>query len=99
MNHTSLPWTVYQCQFAKEEPGSACGLNGRSFDCSYEECHHPLDLADAAYIVQACNAFPKLVEALEAANQMCLANGYGREWVQPKIAEALALAKDPMDRT
>ena len=33
---------VYQCSHCP--PDEACGLDGESFDCSRDECHHPLTL-------------------------------------------------------
>lgn len=64
------PWTVHRCSYVDEigEPGvSACGLNGDSFDCSYDECHHPLALADAEFMAAARTALPQLLAALEEA--------------------------------
>ncbi len=64
--HTPTPWTVYQCQFCKDDTNneSACGFNGSSLDASYDECHHTLSIEDARHIVHCVNNFPALVEAL-----------------------------------
>lgn len=61
--HAPLPWTVYRCDYC--EPETACGLNGTPFDCANDECHHPLDLADAEFIVRACNSHDDLLAALK----------------------------------
>lgn len=63
--HTKTPWKIYRCTHADEAPECACGLNGVSFDASYDECHHTLGLEDAKFIVRAVNAHEKLVEALQ----------------------------------
>lgn len=77
--HSPLPWTVYRCQFVDEigQPNQvACGFNGASLDCSRDECHHPLSLADAEFVVEAVNNYEKLlalnaelVGALEEAHR------------------------------
>ena len=64
---TPGPWAVYRCSFADEDPDSACGLNGGSFDACREECHHTVPLKDAALIVALRNAAPLLLDVVEAA--------------------------------
>lgn len=52
---TQGTWEVFKCSFSNEDPDSACGLNGQNFDCSYDECHHPVPLTDAQFIVACVN--------------------------------------------
>jgi hypothetical protein len=72
---TPGPWAVYRCSFADEDPDSACGLNGGSFDACREECHHTVPLKDAALIVALRNAAPLLLDVVEAAEDQCEEHG------------------------
>lgn len=58
-------WTVYRCQFANDQ--EACGLNGESFDASYDECHHTLNYDDATFVIEAVNSYDRNQAALKAA--------------------------------
>jgi hypothetical protein len=52
-------WTIFRCNYCDDD--RACGLNDVHFDCSHDECHHPLSLADAERIVACvnfCREFP-----------------------------------------
>lgn len=51
-----LPWKVLENYIV--------ALEGNLLCCGVDNTH-PEGRANAAYIVQACNAYPKLVEALE----------------------------------
>lgn len=62
MSMPPFPWTIYRCSYCEE--GRACGFNGEALDHSMEECHHPLTMEEAEYIVRACNVmaeFRKIV--------------------------------------
>lgn len=60
---TPGPWHVYRCSHVGE--GEACGIATKDFDhsassysdvvcdLSYDECHHPMTLADAQLIAAA----------------------------------------------
>lgn len=73
------PWEPYQCSFANEygdkSDPEGCGLNGESFDCSYEECHHPLLLRDLIFIANARTDLPALLSwakrARECLKELC----------------------------
>jgi hypothetical protein len=45
--------TVYQCQSCPE--GEACGFDGETYDQSYDECHHPMDLGFAQRLADCFN--------------------------------------------
>jgi hypothetical protein len=55
---------VYQCPSCP--PDEACGLDGHTFDHSYDECHHPLTLeearlyAAASDLLEACKTIVQL---------------------------------------
>ena len=55
---------VYQCSYCP--PDLACGLDGESFDCSHDECHHPLTLDDARLYAAA----PDLLEVCKTIVQL-----------------------------
>lgn len=55
MRRPTEPTTVYRCSYC--EPDEACGLDGRSFDCSHDECHHPLSLEEAEFMAEAFNVY------------------------------------------
>lgn len=71
MKHTELPWRV-----SSAAPTKTWGLHilaGHARFVAHVPIHpiymdkeRETDTANAAYIVQACNAFPELVEALES---------------------------------
>lgn len=64
--HTPLPWTV-EHRKGRNSDGTYPEVVGfRVSGGRYSEHRERVD-ADAEYIVRVCNAFPKLVEALEVA--------------------------------
>lgn len=58
-------WKVYRCSYCEKD--SACGINERGFDCSHDECHHPLTLAECAHIAAFCP--PLALELIAAARE------------------------------
>ncbi len=98
--HTRGPWFLINdhCVGGPIEPGweeagcgiAHCGMRART----QEEAK-----ANAAYIVQACNAYPKLVEALEIARsyvETCVEDGWDAgEGDLTIIDEALSMTKPP----
>ncbi len=56
---------VYRCDYC--EPGRACGIDGENtLDCSYDECHHPLDLGFAEEVVRRWNYVEELERLAKA---------------------------------
>ena len=68
---TARPWKPYRCSYADECDGVqyGCGLNGASFDCSSDECHHPIPLVDLQFMAHAREDLPDTV----AENEQLLA--------------------------
>jgi hypothetical protein len=95
MPATPLPW-VFFSDCSEEEIGSFIGVNGFSADLPIKERLR----RDAAYIVHACNAFPKLVAALRDAQQRFsalsgLAATYKRSSIDPNGRVLLELRELP----
>lgn len=87
--HTSTPWTVFQCSFAKQEDiTSACGFNGETLDMSHDECHHPLSLANAAFIVRAVNSHEELLAWIKSVKTWMVVNGWPSQDIEKIIAKA-----------
>jgi len=68
---------------------AACG--GRQSNIKGENAHEE-NIANAAFIVRACNAHDRLVEALEAAN--AFVHDSTPLHIKTMIANALAAAKE-----
>lgn len=61
---------VYQCSSYLMEKDEACGIyDGQSLDCSHDECHHPLSLDLAEYIVNTPADIQYLLTKLEQARE------------------------------
>lgn len=95
--HTPVPWTVYRCSYC--DPESACGFNGRTLDCSHDECHHPLSLDEAELICKAVNCHDELVAALVAVCELSLPKVALSGRPRPTMAEVTAKIQAVLDRT
>lgn len=76
---TPGPWATHYCIFAdptgKYKEGGACGIDPMGpFDCSRDECHHPLEPTDADLIAALRNAAPALIEYVEAGEALAALN-------------------------
>ena len=78
---------VYQCSSCP--PEEACGLDGESFDRSYDECHHPLTLEKARLYAAAAD----LYAACQAAYAFDWKSGDGAAAVYEQIAAAIRKAE------
>lgn len=94
-------------EVARTQDGSDCIIARISFDNRPEELGES-NLADAEYIVKACNAYPKLVEQLSAClavlesadmrGAMTMLHVHGMEWNGPAVdldAVRTALERKP----
>ena len=52
-------WKPYYCSYSGEWGNtSGCGINGKRWDHSYEECHHPVERGDLEFIA----ALPEIAQ-------------------------------------
>ena len=82
---------VYQCSSCP--PEEACGLDGESFDRSYDECHHPLTLEKARLYAAADEMYAALKDVMEWIENWSPEFVEDCEWPQSKKRAMRALAK------
>lgn len=104
--HTPTPWHVTAKGHVAYK-GNEYLLSG--LICEMTDPGHPSSLADAEFIVRACNSFFALLAALEIAGELaerCVRNGldFDKEttdgivenhWALTQIRAALTLARTP----
>ena len=59
---------VYQCDGCPKH--EACGFNGEGYDCSRDECHHPLSLETANEMARRWNLVEEQAKEKEAAKKV-----------------------------
>ncbi|HJS81330.1 MAG TPA: hypothetical protein VJ742_00680 [Nitrososphaera sp.] len=96
MKHTPLPWKSYPTFHGGDgETVTGFWISSDSLTVGQVDPAAAMKpdeiLANAAYIVQACNAFHDLVEALKAAIEFHHEPGHGN-WLLPEHWEAMRAA-------